>query len=98
MTDHPFLSRLRDIARVLPGAEEQTGDRQGSFVVGGECFARFDAGQGSQAPSLLHVRDAEGGWAEMALADDADWTLIEDRVARSWEAVAPTELLEAGGR
>ena len=31
-------------------------------------------------------------------AADVDWTLVEDRIARSWELAAPRRLLEAGGR
>ena len=37
-------------------------------------------------------------WVAIDLASDADWTLIEDRIARSWELAAPRRLLEAGGR
>lgn len=29
---------------------------------------------------------------------DVDWTLVGDRIARSWELAAPPRLLEAGGR
>ena len=28
----------------------------------------------------------------------ADWPLVEDRIARSWELAAPAARLEAGGR
>lgn len=38
------------------------------------------------------------GWVAMKLGDDADWVLVEDRIARSWELAAPRQLLEAGGR
>lgn len=38
------------------------------------------------------------GWVGIDLANDPDWTLIEDRIARSWELAAPARLLEAGGR
>ena len=38
------------------------------------------------------------GWVGVALAGDPDWTLVEDRIARSWELAAPRRLLEAGGR
>jgi hypothetical protein len=34
----------------------------------------------------------------MTLGGDPDWTLIEDRIAHSWELAAPERLLEAGGR
>ena len=40
----------------------------------------------------------EAGWVAIDLAGDADWTLVEDRIARSWELAAPRRLLEAGGR
>lgn len=38
------------------------------------------------------------GWVSVAIGDDADWALVEDRIARSWELAAPAGLLEAGGR
>ena len=38
------------------------------------------------------------GWVAIDLADDPDWPLVEDRIARSWELAAPRRLLEAGGR
>ncbi len=38
------------------------------------------------------------GWVGMNVADDPDWALVEDRIARSWELAAPARLLEAGGR
>lgn len=38
------------------------------------------------------------GWVAIDLGGDPDWTLVEDRVARSWELAAPRRLLEAGGR
>ena len=41
---------------------------------------------------------ATSGWVSMALTPDADWALVEDRIARSWELAAPRRLLEAGGR
>ena len=31
-------------------------------------------------------------------APDTDWTQVGDRIAASWEMVAPRRLLEAGGR
>ena len=38
-------------------------------------------------------------YADYASAlDAADWDHIGDRVAQSWEMVAPRRLLEAGGR
>lgn len=39
------------------------------------------------------------GWVGVDLAGtDVDWSLVEDRIARSWELAAPRRLLEAGGR
>lgn len=38
------------------------------------------------------------GWVSVHIGEDADWTLVEDRIARSWELAAPAGLLEAGGR
>jgi hypothetical protein len=38
------------------------------------------------------------GWVAMDLTGEADWALVEDRIARSWELAAPARLLEAGGR
>lgn len=38
------------------------------------------------------------GWVAIRLADASDWALVDDRIARSWELVAPRRLLEAGGR
>lgn len=39
------------------------------------------------------------GWIAMRLdGADMDWSRVEDRIATSWEMVAPRRLLEAGGR
>lgn len=38
------------------------------------------------------------GWIGIHLTPDTDWDRIADRVAISWELVAPRRLLEAGGR
>ena len=39
------------------------------------------------------------GWVAMRLdRADTDWDRIGDRIAQSWEMVAPRRLLEAGGR
>lgn len=39
------------------------------------------------------------GWVAMRLdSDDVDWDRVGDRIAQSWEMVAPRRLLEAGGR
>lgn len=95
MTD--TLSRIREIALLLPGTTEDAVDGETRFLVEGEPFARM-----SRDGSALQLCVADEGnpprWSDIALAGDLDWTLIEDRIARSWELVAPTELLEAGGR
>ncbi|MFE8583952.1 MmcQ/YjbR family DNA-binding protein [Sphingomonas sp. NCPPB 2930] len=95
MTDN--LARIRDIALLLPGVTEDLHDGETRFLVEGEPFARVADGA-----SGLHLCVADEGaaphWTSIALSADSDWTLIEDRIARSWELVAPTELLEAGGR
>lgn len=39
------------------------------------------------------------GWVGMRVdRDDSDWDRVADRIAISWEMVAPRRLLEAGGR
>lgn len=39
------------------------------------------------------------GWVAMRVAGaDCDWDRVADRIAVSWELVAPRRLLEAGGR
>ena len=39
------------------------------------------------------------GWVAMRLdRPDTDWDRVADRIAQSWELVAPRRLLEAGGR
>jgi hypothetical protein len=39
------------------------------------------------------------GWVGLRLdGDETDWDLVSDRIAISWELVAPRRLLEAGGR
>lgn len=38
------------------------------------------------------------GWVAIRLTADPDWDLVGDRIARSWELIAPKRLLEAGGR
>ncbi|WP_428968016.1 MmcQ/YjbR family DNA-binding protein [Sphingomonas sp. Xoc002] len=95
MTD--FLSRIRDIALLLPDTTEQAGDGETRFLVEGAPFLRV-----SGTSSAIHLCVADEGqephWSDVVLQTDSDWTLIEDRIARSWELVAPTELLEAGGR
>lgn len=39
------------------------------------------------------------GWVALRLdRADTDWDRVADRIAQSWELVAPRRLLEAGGR
>lgn len=52
-------------------------------------------------PEFYHVPPYLGpsGWIAMELNGDAtDWERVGDRIAMSWEMVAPRRLLEAGGR
>jgi hypothetical protein len=89
------LDRVRAVALQLPGAEEQTVDGRSIFLVAGVEFATI----GNDA--VLSVRAADDQAPDplsMTLTGDVDWTLVEDRVARSWELNAPADLLEAGGR
>lgn len=53
---------------------------------------------GAQPANVGSPESAEAGWVALPLGGDIDWTLVEDRVARSWELTAPDGLLEAGGR
>lgn len=92
MTDP--LDRVRRAALVLPEATEQVDGAETAFLVAGEPFARVRSDG-----TMLSVRTVEGGdWETIALDADVDWTLVEDRIARSWELAAPGALLEAGGR
>ncbi|WP_375403488.1 hypothetical protein [uncultured Sphingomonas sp.] len=89
MTD--LLTLVRDVAMQLPGAQERVVEGGAEFLVEGNPFARVIGG-------ALSVPSGGDGWAEPKHGDDADQTLIEDAVARSWELTAPAGLLEAGGR
>lgn len=91
--------KVSDIAMLLPEVEQRDSEGQTTFTVDGEGFLEF-----VHDPAAVRVRepDATGragsGWLTLDLGDDADWALIEDRIARSWEVTAPPHLLEAGGR
>lgn len=54
------------------------------------------------ADPALYFRPADlgpSGWIAIRTdAPNADWNHIGDRVAQSWEMVAPRRFLEAGGR
>ncbi|WP_343525243.1 hypothetical protein [Sphingomonas sp.] len=95
MTD--FLSRIRDVALLLPGSSEKSEAGETQFLVEGEPFVRVN-GTGTVVQLCMADADTAPHWSAIALAPDVDWAMIEDRIARSWELVAPTELLEAGGR
>lgn len=41
---------------------------------------------------------APSGWVGLRLAAGVDWEHVADRIAISWELVAPKRLLEMGGR
>lgn len=52
-------------------------------------------------PDVYYVPPYLGpsGWVAMRVgAPDTDWDRVGDRVAASWEMVAPRRLLEMGGR
>jgi phosphoribosylglycinamide formyltransferase-1/phosphoribosylamine--glycine ligase/phosphoribosylglycinamide formyltransferase/phosphoribosylformylglycinamidine cyclo-ligase len=52
-------------------------------------------------PDFYHIPPYLGpsGWIAMELIGEAtDWDRVGDRIAMSWEMVAPRRLLEAGGR
>lgn len=52
-------------------------------------------------PDFYHIPPYLGpsGWIGLELSGNAtDWDRVEDRIAISWEMVAPRRLLEAGGR
>lgn len=87
------LEQVRAIALLLPEAEEREVDGGVGFYVDGQPFATVSG----MTPQLVRVRDASGE-ATIPLSDDADWPLVEIRIARSWELTAPRRLLEAGGR
>ncbi len=52
-------------------------------------------------PNFYYVPPYLGpsGWVAMRVgAPDTDWDRVGDRIAQSWEMVAPRRLIEAGGR
>lgn len=87
------LEQVRAIALLLPEAEERETNGGVGFYVDGKPFATVSG----ETPPVVRVREASGE-TSVTLDADADWTLVEDRVARSWELTAPRRLLEAGGR
>ena len=95
MTD--ILIRIREIALALPGTSEESDAGDVRFLVEGEPFVRV-GGSGSEVHLCVADADNAPHWNAVSLSTDSDWSSIEDRIARSWELAAPTELLEAGGR
>lgn len=93
MNSDALLARIRETALALPEVEEALLNDQPTWLVDGKPFAWLDHGP---SPTLT-VAGADG---EQAIPFDGgpDWTLIDDRIARGWELVAPARLLEAGGR
>ncbi|MEH3121558.1 MAG: MmcQ/YjbR family DNA-binding protein [Sphingomonas phyllosphaerae] len=87
------LEQVRAIALLLPEAEEHATEGGAGFYVDGKPFATVSG----EMPPVVRVRDASGE-TPITLDADVDWTLVEDRIARSWELTAPRRLLEAGGR
>ncbi len=81
------VEKVRASAMLLPGVEASPDGR--AFEVEGTPFARIEG-------DTLHVKD--GDWVSVPIDRNADWTLIDDRIARAWELAAPRDLLEAGGR
>lgn len=117
------LAKVRELAMVLPEAEETTShDAPGFRIAGGRFFAYFwhdHHGDGETAvmvkttgldeqamlieaePDLYYKPPYLGpsGWVAIRVGgDDVDWDRVGDRIAASWEMVAPRRLLEAGGR
>lgn len=76
------------------------GDRETAVMV--KCADREEQAMLVEAdPAFYYVPPYLGpsGWVAMRVGlPDTDWDRIGDRVARSWELVAPRRLLEAGGR
>lgn len=116
-----ILSRIRDIALLLPEAEEKISHGQPTFFVADKQFAQFRDNHHDDGLTIVCVRTSgadeqamlidaapdtysrpaylgPSGWVGVRLSGDVDWTLVEDRIARSWELAAPRRLLEAGGR
>ena len=115
------LSRVREIALLLPEVEERASHGQPTFFVADKQFAQVRENHHGDGLTVVCVRTSgsdeqamlidaapdtyskpaylgPSGWVGVTLDGDADWTLIEDLIARSWELAAPRRLLEAGGR
>lgn len=106
-TTVPVLDRVRAVATLLPGVEERSGDGGVAFLVEDVPFVQVREDAAGGGATMVRVRSgAQDGsnagdadaWDSIAPGADADWILIEDRIARSWELAAPRSLLEAGGR
>lgn len=105
MTD--ILERIRAVALLLPEVEERVSAGRPAFFVADRMFAHVTVDRDDGAAPVVSVRAGDGGdhragdgaaWVDVTLGDDADWPLVEDRIARGWELTAPRRLLEAGGR
>ena len=92
-----YIERGRFFAYIW---HDHHGDRETAVMV-------RTSGRGEQAMLVEHDPDfyyvppylGPSGWVAMRVgATDTDWSRIDDRVAQSWELVAPQRLLEAGGR
>ncbi len=117
----PALTRVREIALLLPEVEERPSHGQPTFFVADKPFAQVRENHHGDGLNVVCVRTSgtdeqamlidaapdtysrpaylgPSGWVGVTLDGDPDWTLIEDRIARSWELAAPRRLLEAGGR
>ena len=89
------LDRVRAVALQLPSSEERVTEGRSVFLVAGREFAAV----GDDAVLTVTAADDQTSDPQsMTLTGVVDWTLVEDRVARSWELNAPGDLLEAGGR
>lgn len=110
------LARVRDLAMVLPGAEETTSHGMPCFrVTGGKMYCYFTqdhhgdgitaiivktSGPDEQAQLIdqdpdMYYRPAyfgPSGWVGMKLKHDIDWDRVDDRIAASWQLIAPRKL------
>ena len=107
MSPEDALARTREIALALPGTAERPSHGAPGFHGCGETSVLVKA-SGVDEQTMLIEADPDtyyrppylgpSGWLAIRVAEDPDWDLVADRVARSWELVAPRRLLEAGGR
>jgi hypothetical protein len=122
MTTDEILTRVRETALALPGANERLSHGSPGFhIEGGKFFAYFWHDHHGDGETSVMVKTADmdeqamlieadpetyyrppylgvSGWVAIRVSGEPDWDLVGDRIARSWELVAPRRLLEAGGR